>query len=266
MKRTLLLASLTAALLVPAPLAFAASAPAQPSSTSGHAKLHTEIAGGSVGSVSGVVAVTTSGEYCTGSVVAPKIVLTAAHCLAGLTNASSIRVRLDDTNQTLGVTRYYRAPGFNSATHQNDAALLILKSPAKTAVLQVLKAEPTAGTGAMITGFGQHTYTSAATRLAYSAETTVQALASCQTIWAQYGSAVPSSDICAGNGAYKATLTRGDSGGPLLVKSSAGQWRIAGINDLVVIPNNVYNGAIPQAFGRVDTLRPWIEGKIAQLG
>jgi hypothetical protein len=45
-----------------------------------------------------------------------------------------------------------------------------------------------------------------------------------------------------------------------------GDWRIAGINDLVVIPNDVYNGAIPQAFGRVDTIRPWLEGKIAQFG
>ena len=48
------------------------------------------------------------------------------------------------------------------------------------------------------------------------------------------------------------------------MKSSAGRWSIAeGINDLVVIPNDVYNGTIPQAFGRVDTLRPWIESQIA---
>ena len=60
--------------------------------------------------------------------------------------------------------------------------------------------------------------------------------------------------------------TRGDSGGPLLVKTGSGKWSIAGINDLVVIPNDVYNGAIPQAFGRVDSIRPWIEGKIAQFG
>ena len=78
---------------------------------------------------------------------------------------------------------------------------------------------------------------------------------------------MPASDICAENSPYdNDTVTRGDSGGPLLVKSAAGTWRIAGINDLIVIPNNVYSGGIPQAFGRVSTLRPWIEGEIAQFG
>jgi len=50
------------------------------------------------------------------------------------------------------------------------------------------------------------------------------------------------------------------------VKSPAGHWRVAGINDLVVIPNGAYNDGIPQAFGRVDTIRPWIESEIARFG
>jgi trypsin len=267
MKRALLLSSLAAALLVPAPAALAASQTARPTPTSVSAEsnLHPEIAGGAVGSVPGVVAITTASQYCTGAVIAPRIVLTAAHCLDGVTNPSTIQVRLNDTNQTLRVTRDYKAPGFNPTTHVNDAAVLILKSAAKVTPLAVMSAEPAAGTAARITGYGQHTYTSAVARVAYSADTTVQSFASCQTSWAEYGGAVPSSDICAGDAPYNtATLTRGDSGGPLLV-SSGGHWRIAGINDLVEIPNDTYNGAIPQAFGRVDTIRPWIEGKIAQF-
>jgi secreted trypsin-like serine protease len=268
MKRTLLLASLTAALLVPAPLALAASATAQPTSTSVHAttNMHAEIAGGAVGSVPGVVEITTFSQYCTGAVIAPKIVLTAAHCLEDVGNKSSIGVRLNGTHQNLGVARYIRAPGFNSTTHENDAAVLILKSPVKTPALQVLGVEPVAGTGATITGYGQHTYTSTVAHVAYSADTTVQSLAACQAVWAQFGSAVPSSDICAQNASAAATLTRGDSGGPLLVKTPNGHWGIAGINDLVVIPNDTYDGAIPQAFGRVDTLRPWIESEITRFG
>jgi secreted trypsin-like serine protease len=262
MKRLLALSFLAATMLVPASLAQAAS-PAPGSATT---TVHTDIAGGAVGSVPGVVAIATSTGYCTGAVIAPQIVLTAAHCLVGVTNASTIRVRLDHAHQNLGVSRYYTAPGFNPTTHDNDAAVLILKSRSKEPALQVAKAEPAAGTGARITGFGQHTYTSAVASVAYYANTTIQSLASCQAAWAKFGSAVPSSDICAENAAYDATLTRGDSGGPLLVKSQAGHWTIAGINDLVVIPNDVYNGAIPQAFGRVDSIRPWIEGEIAQFG
>jgi secreted trypsin-like serine protease len=255
MKRLLAL-SFLAATLVPASLAHAAPT-----------TLHGDIAGGAVGSVAGVVAVGTSSQYCSGAVIAPKIVLTAAHCLTDAGDASTISVRVDHTHQNLKVARYYRAPGFNAANHHNDAALLILKSAAKVPALELVKAEPLAGTGARITGYGQHTYTSGISSLAYSADTTIQSFASCQATWAEFGSAVPSSDICAENSADDhATLTRGDSGGPLLVKSAAGTWRIAGINDLVVIPNHVYDGAIPQAFGRVNAIRPWIEGKIAQFG
>jgi secreted trypsin-like serine protease len=269
MKRLLALSFLAAAMLVPASLAQATSVPGSPTPTSVHAtaQVHNYIAGGAVGSVPGVVAIATSSGYCTGAVIAPRIVLTAAHCLEDVSNASSIRVRFDHTQQNLGVSRYYRAPGFNPATHENDAAVLILKSRSKAPALKLARAEPPAGTGAMITGYGQHTYTSGVARVAYSADTTIQSFAACQASWAEFGSAVPSSDICAVNAPYNsATLTRGDSGGPLLVKSLAGGWRIAGINDLVVIPDDVYNGAIPQAFGRVDTIRPWLESKIAQFG
>jgi secreted trypsin-like serine protease len=267
MKRLLALSCLLAAMFVPASLAVAASVPASRASTSAHAdtQVHNYIAGGAVGSVAGVVAISTFTADCTGALIAPRIVLTAAHCLEGVSNKSTIGVRFNNTQQSLGVSRYYRAPGFNATTYENDAAVLILKSRSKTPPLQVAKVEPPAGTDARITGYGQHTYTSGIAHVAYSAATTIQSLASCQATWAEFSSAMPSSDICAANALNNnATLTRGDSGGPLLVKSAAGEWSIAGINDLVVIPNGVYDGAIPQAFGRVDTLRPWIESKIAQ--
>ena len=267
MKRLLLLGSLTAALLVPAALPVAASATARPtpSVTRASTNMHTDIAGGVAGSVAGVVAITTSSQYCTGALIAPRIVLTAAHCLDDVKNPSTIAVRPNQTHQNLGVSRFYRAPGYNAATHVNDAAVLILNSPAKVRPLGLMSAEPAAGTAARITGYGQHTYTSGVAHVAYSASTTVQSLSACQAAWAAYGSAVPSSDMCAGDAASNAaTITRGDSGGPLLVQSQ-GNWRVAGINDLVVIPNDAYSGAIPQAFTRVDTIRPWLVAKIAQF-
>jgi secreted trypsin-like serine protease len=239
--------------------------------TSGQARansvMHADVAGGAVGSVAGVVAITTSREYCTGSLIAPRVVLTAAHCLEGAGTAASIRVRPDRTHQNLAVSRYYLAPGFQPTSHYDDVAVLILQSPSTVTVLPVARAEPAAGSGATITGYGQQTYTSDATTALYSADTIIQSLAYCQGIWGEFGDAVPGSDFCAENSPYNNdTVTRGDSGGPLLVRSPTGGWVIAGINELVVIPNDVYSGAIPQAFSRVDMIRPWIESKIAQFG
>lgn len=269
MKRLLTFGVLAAAMLGPASVALAASVPAAATTAFAHANTdaHNDVAGGAAGSVSGVVAISTFSENCTGAVIAPKVVLTAAHCLEDVVDKGTIRVRLDRTHQNLGVSAYYTAPGFDPTTHDDDAAVLILKSPSQEPALQVVSAEPPAGSGAMITGYGQHSYTSAVTRVAYSADTQIQSFASCQASWAEFDTAVPSSDICAENAPYNNdTVTRGDSGGPLLVKSQAGNWRVAGINDLVIIPNDVYDGAIPQAFGRVDAIRPWIESKIARFG
>ena len=220
-----------------------------------------EIIGGKPGSVNGVVAITANGAGCTGSQVAPRVVLTAAHCMQGVTAYSQIRVRLQYSNQTLGVSRFYYAPGFNSTTHYNDAAVLILNGTARETSLPIASVEPNPGAIALITGYGEHTFGGGAVTTPYYAYTVMQSFAYCQSKFA-----IPTSVVCAQDYPKNDnTITRGDSGGPLLM-ASGGRWVIEGITDLVDAPGNRYYGNLPQAFTRVDTLRAWVESLIKYYG
>jgi secreted trypsin-like serine protease len=81
------------------------------------------------------------GFACTGTVIAPRLVLTAAHCVedlhfGGFTAASDYKVatgranpRQDQTGEVLQVSSTHVFPGFDPGTTRGDAALLVLASP-----------------------------------------------------------------------------------------------------------------------------------------
>ena len=78
--------------------------------------------------------------YCTGALVAPSVVLTAAHCAVRLTDKAlpswvftvgTGRVDLRDSRsgQVLGVSSVVLYPGWNEITRRGDIALLQLSQP-----------------------------------------------------------------------------------------------------------------------------------------
>jgi protease YdgD len=166
------------------------------------------------------------GERCTGFLIAPLTVLTAAHCLyrpgpGSFVQPGSVHfLRGYDRGAFAAhaVVRAYRiAPGYDPRAEQETAgadwAVLTLDAPAGSAadVLPLAAAVPATGTPAMLGGYGQDR----AERIVADEDCAVLRL----TMDGQGRRLLRHG--CAG--------TRGTSGAPLLVRDAAGAWVVAGV-------------------------------------
>lgn len=122
---------------------------ALPGSASAAATAHASIIRGDVAAIAdfpslAFIAARTSkdlGFSCTGTVISPRVILTAAHCVedlrfGGFTPVADYKVatgranpRRDETGEVLKVSATHVFPGFDPGTTHGDAALLILASP-----------------------------------------------------------------------------------------------------------------------------------------
>lgn len=169
---------------------------------------------------------------CGGALYAKDIVLTAAHCVSGSGNNTSIvaTTGVVDLQSSAAVkvrsTKVLRAPGYNGTG--KDWALIKLASPVNQPTLKIATTTAynrgtftVAGWGAATEGGGQQRYLLKA-NVPYVSD------ADCQDAYG--GSLVPGEELCAG---YLATggvdTCQGDSGGPMFRKDGAGAWLQVGI-------------------------------------
>jgi secreted trypsin-like serine protease len=276
-KRAAALAALSAlALAVLAPNA-ASAAPAA----------HASIIGGDVAAIAefpslAFIAAQTDkdqGFACTGTVIAPRVVLTAAHCVedlhfGGFTAAPDYKVATgranpgqDETGEVLRVSGTHVFPAFDPGTTRADAALLVLASPTTAPPIPLAGATDSplyaGGAPVLLAGWG---LTSANARSApdalHSTSNVVLNPAACQAriprFYPPYSSAL---QMCTTDPPDKASGgCFGDSGGPAIAHRADGSPVQVGI---VSTGGPGCSTKLPNIFTRVDQVSTWAAEWIA---
>jgi secreted trypsin-like serine protease len=209
-----------------------------------------------------------SGLLCTGTVVAPHLVLTAGHCAenirtgarngAGgyvvLTGAVSDKDPAGQLSRVIGVLVY---EGFARRFASGDAALLVLATPTSAPAIALAgrrdRAMLRAATPATIAGWGlTHSGTGRVSEQLRWARTVLQRPRWCaRHVWA-----FVRSEVCAIDSVHHTSGgCFGDSGGPLIATNGAGDPVEIGIVSRGDVRCSTHR---PAVFTRVDRIASWV--------
>ncbi|KAJ2910406.1 hypothetical protein GGI21_000908 [Coemansia aciculifera] len=201
------------------------------------------------------------GTTCTGSLVAPNVVLTAAHCLYQnstlLYSANEFQVGFTHTTPDTGkkysgysVSKIFYLSSFNMLTLNSDIAVLVLATsvPASVATPILLYAgDVKQNMPVLAAGFGLTNATNANSIPTSLMEVSL-ALGSNAFCGSQSSTFDPNLQVCTDGTAGKDTC-RGDSGGPLITPVDNGSYALLGLTSYTPINANNPNGLCAQKGG-----------------
>jgi len=165
---------------------------------------------------------TSDTQFCGGTLVTGNKVVTAAHCVEGLSAAGTRVVWGREDKQstagiTVGVTGIWVHPSYVSTADGPDIAVLTLDRSINSTYLPLATPADTAlyaaGTSATILGWGTTSSGGSPSRYLLTAMVPVTSDATCKTAYSNYNS---TSMVCAGFPAGGVDTCQDDSGGPLV--------------------------------------------------